>query len=111
MEIRFSSRKMATLFNTGRELVRKYGPQQARRIQMRLNILKAADNLDQVPSTPPTRRHELSDNRKGQFAVDIEHHQRLTFQPNHSPLPRKPDGGIDLKKITVIKIIRVEDYH
>ena len=102
---------MEALFNTDKELVRKYGPQQARKVQLRLGFLKAAENLGQVPVTPPTRCHELSDDRKGQFAVDIKHPQRLTFEPDHNPLPRKPDGGIDLKKITIIKIIGVEDYH
>ena len=31
--------------------------------------------------------------------------------PNHEPVPRKDDGGIDLDKLTSIIIIEVVDYH
>jgi proteic killer suppression protein len=64
-----------------------------------------------VPVRPPERRHELSGNRKGRFAVDLKHPQRLVFEPNHNPLPRGADGGLDLKKINAVTIIEVEDYH
>ena len=55
--------------------------------------------LKKCLTDPPERRHELSGNRKGQFAVDLKHPQRLIFEPNHNPLPRRADGGLDLKKI------------
>ena len=47
----------------------------------------------------------------GQFAVDLKHPYRLIFKPDHNPLPRKDDGGLDLTQITAIKILGVEDYH
>ena len=49
--------------------------------------------------------------KKGEFAVDLKHPFRLVFHPNHEPIPLKEDGGIDLKLVTSIAIIDVEDYH
>ena len=37
---------------------------------------------------------------------------RLVFEPNHDPLPRREDGGIDLDQVTAITVIwEVIDYH
>ena len=60
---------------------------------------------------PPTRLHQLKGNRDEQFAVDLVHPYRLVFEPNHDPLPRKVDGGINLEQVTAIKIMEVVDYH
>ena len=45
------------------------------------------------------------------FAIDLVHPFRLVFEPNHDPLPRRKDGGIDLEQVTAIKILEVVDYH
>ena len=78
---------------------------------IRLAVLKAARNLGMVPMTPPDRRHQLSANRDEQFAVDLVHPRRLVFEPNHEPLPRRDDGGIDTDQVTAITILDVIDYH
>ncbi len=76
-----------------------------------MSLLKAARNLSQVPAEKPERCHELSGKRKGTFAVDLKHPFRLIFEPADEPVPKKDDGGIDLKKVTMITILSVEDYH
>ena len=83
----------------------------AMRIMSRLAILMNARTLADVPSTPPERCHPLHGNREGQYAVDLVHPRRLVFAPNHEPVPRKDDGGIDLDKVTSIIVIEVVDYH
>ncbi len=60
---------------------------------------------------PPVRRHQLTGGQKGQFAIDLVQPYRLIFKPDHEPVPRKDDGGIDLNQVTAIKIIDVKDYH
>ena len=35
----------------------------------------------------------------------------IVFTHADKPLPLKPDGALDLTKITTIKIIEVVDYH
>ena len=111
MEIHFGTRKLSKIMNSEKELVREYGPKMAKKVKHRLAVLEAALCLEDVPSKPPDRRHALSQNREGQFAVDLAHPHRLVFEPDHNPPPLKSDGSIDLERVTVIKIIEVEDYH
>jgi toxin HigB-1 len=111
MNIAFSTTKLQKTFNSEKELIREYGQEKSRVIIRRMAVLRAAVNLEQVPHLPPERRHELTGTRKGQFAVDLKHPFRLIFTPNHEPVPRKADGGIDLQQVTAITIQSVEDYH
>ncbi len=109
--IRFKSRKLAKVFNSEKELFREYGIRLGTLIKRRMSVLRAAPTLEDVSHRPPERRHELKGRRKGTFAVDLEHPYRLVFKPDHNPLPFKEDGGIDLRKVTAITIVGVEDYH
>ncbi len=83
----------------------------ARVITLRMVVLGAAPNLSLVPITPPVRRHQLSGDRREQFAVDLVHPKRLLFEVNHDPVPRKVDGGINTEQVTAITILEVADYH
>jgi proteic killer suppression protein len=111
MDIAYKTKKLGKIFSSGGRLVKEYGSERARKIRMRQDFLRAAANLAQVPATPPTRRHELKGDRKGQFAVDLTGNHRLVFEPSHNPVPRREDGGLDLQAITAITILSVEDYH
>jgi len=71
----------------------------------------ATPSLQDVPTDKPFRRHELTQNRKGQFAIDITKNWRLLLEPSNNPLPLYEDGGLNLEKIDQIKILNVEDYH
>ena len=42
--------------------------------------------------------------------MDLVHPHRLVFEPNHEPLPRAEDGGIDAGQVTAIVIVEVTDY-
>ncbi len=78
---------------------------------MRLAVLESAETLSQVPRTRPDRMHQLKGDRDEQYAVYLAHPKRLVFEPNHDPLPRKSDGGVDLERVTAIKVVEVVDYH
>ena len=73
--------------------------------------LSAADTLAVVGKLPAARLHALKGDRKGQYAVDVKHPFRLIFEPTHDPIPTKDDGGVDLEKVTRIRVLTVEDYH
>ncbi len=111
MDISFRAAKLAKIFNSRGKMARKYGQKNARKIEFRMSVLEAAGCLDEVPVRKPDRCHQLTGKRKIQFAVDLEHPFRLVFCPNHNPIPVKEGGGFDLRKITAITIITVEDYH
>jgi proteic killer suppression protein len=106
----FANTKMEKLFNSEKDLARKHG-QQAKKIRLRMAVLRAAANLARVSSLPPERCHELSEGRAGQFAVDLIQPFRLVFEPADEPVPRKADGGIERALVTKIRILSVEDYH
>ena len=111
MDIAFRNRKLAKTFNDYGKLQRTYGDEMANVIKARMALLKSARSLELVPSTPPDRRHQLKGSRKEQFAVDLVNPHRLVFKVNHSPTPKKPDGGIDISQVTAITILEVVDYH
>ena len=111
MDITFKNRHIEKVFNFEKELSKKFALKNGRLIIRRIMLLKAATCLAEVPHTKPERRHELTGKRRAQFAVDLKHPYRLVFKPNHKPLPKKDDGGLDLNRITAITILGVEDYH
>lgn len=77
----------------------------------RMALLKNAKKLADIPTTKPVRRHQLTQNRDEQFAIDLCQPHRLIFKVNHCPIPRQPSGGIDEQLVTAIKIIEITDYH
>lgn len=111
MEITFRRRKTQREFGSAQKLKRAYGTQAARQIALRMAVLRHAPNLAAVPTTKPERRHQLSGNRKGQFAVDAGAKLRVVFEPDHEEIPMREDGGIDTERITAIRILAAEDYH
>lgn len=111
MDIAFRSRKLKKIFDSESELRRAHGKLLARKIMLRLAVLKAASNLSLVPTQPPNRRHLLKGGRNRQFAVDLDQSYRLVFRPDHDPIMLTEDGGIDLTQVTAITILEVVDYH
>ena len=87
------------------------GKNLARKLKQRLMELTAATTLQDIRRTPPARCHELMGKRKGQLSVDLEHPYRLIFKPDHSPLPRREDGGLDWDRVTEVMVIEVVDPH
>ena len=110
MQISFQTRKTEKVFNSEKELKKKYGADQGKKIKRRMAVLQSAVNLAEVPEQKPDRRHGLKGDRKGQFAVDLAHPYRLILEPS-DPVPRREDGEIDLRRITKIVVLGVEDYH
>lgn len=111
MDISFKTAKLAKTFNEEKALRQTYGDRMAKVIMTRLAVLKNAPTLSRVPATRPERRHLLTGRRKGQYAVDLVHPMRLVFEPDHDPVPRADDGGIDTDEVTAIVVVGVVDYH
>lgn len=111
MIIRFKDRKLANTCNSEQSLVAQFGRDNARKIMMRLIELYSVDNLSQISSLPPPRRHALRGNRTGQYAVDVKHPFRIVFEPSNDPILINIDGHVDISRITEITILEVTDYH
>ena len=113
MQITFKSRKLEKSFNGRNKMVAKFGTLRTKRIQQRLLELSTALTLGEFwpPYQGPGRYHELIGDRKGQISADLDHPYRLIFVPDHDPLPKRPEGGLDWFQVNRIKIIGVEDTH
>jgi hypothetical protein len=110
MNVSFKSNKLQKVCNKEKEGIRELGPVCAGKLRQRLAELAAAGALSDVSHLPPPRCHELT-NKGGVFSVDLLHPYRLLFIPANEPIPKKPDGGIDLTQVTEVEIISIEDTH
>lgn len=110
MELSFKSNKLEKQLTNPKYVAKAFG-QLARKIDQRVEDLKAAETLEVMRMIPATRCHELKGDKKGELAVNVSGNYRLIFEPEHDPIPKKDDGGLDWNEVTAIKILRVEDYH
>ena len=111
VDILFSSSKLQKQCCEQKKAVRTWGAIQAKLIGRRLDQLKAAETLDVMPKLGQGRCHPLTGERAGQFSLDLEHPYRLILEPANEPVPRKPDGGVDLSMVTTVRILGVGDTH
>lgn len=111
MEIFFKNAKLAKCLNEEARLKKEFGERNAKEIRLRLAVLVSAPTLAHVPTVPPDRCHLLKGKYAGCYAVDAAHPFRIVFQPEHDPVPKKADGGVDLQKVTAITILEIVDYH
>jgi proteic killer suppression protein len=110
MHIIFQSKKLSKLCNNDKDLKRRY-EKMAKKIRNSLDDLAAATTLSEFRTLPQYRPHELTENRKGQLAIDLLHPYRLIFEPADDPPAKKADGGIDWNNVKSILIIEITDYH
>lgn len=113
MEIDFRTKKMTKIANSERKLKKAYG-ELSDKIQRRLQMLRAANTLAIYEQLDPlSGLHQLTGNRKEQFAVDLSGNFRLTFKVANEPIPRMENSeGIDRSRVTHIKVLELsEDYH
>lgn len=81
-----------------RVTVKDYGKEMAVKITQRIGQIISASEISELVQYGIGRCHELEGNRKGQFAMDLVHPYRLVFVE---------DNG----RISLVKIISIEDYH
>lgn len=77
---------------------RAYGREMSEKIQMRIDEISAADTVEEMIQYRIGRCHPLSNNRKGQYAVDLVHPYRLVFEKRGN-------------EIQIAYIIEIVDYH
>ena len=99
------------MLNSEREILRNYGPDNGRRITLRLQNIRDAATLEELSKVPQSRVHELTAARNEQISVDAKHPYRIILICNHEEAPRKPDGGLDWARITKVQLIEIIDTH
>lgn len=116
MVICFHTTQLEKVFSCESNLIRQYGAEMAKKIRMRMDELRSVERLSDLglPKSPPARCHELTEGQRGQqcqLSVDLKHPYRLIFVPDHDPIPKKPDGGLDWEQVRAVEILEVENTH
>lgn len=111
MKLFYKNKKLEKSVVSTTNIKMNYGTR-AKKVNQRLQELKAAPTLQTMRNIPSANCHELEGYLKGQLAIDISGNHRIIFEPNYNPLPVKEDGGLDWTKVSEITIIDIgEDYH
>lgn len=110
MEITFKEKKLEQLVNDDRKLQKEFGKLRAEKIKARLTQLQFATSLEDVRFLPGNY-HELTGNRKGQWACDLDQPYRLILSPKEKPIPTSKEGIYIWIEIKAIEIIEVVNYH
>lgn len=88
------------------DLIKKYGVEVAKKLPQKISELKAYNNLYDVPTSLPTRRHKLTGKYKEFFAVNINNQYRLIFKQKENNIIIE-----DLKEIENIEIMEVSKHY
>ena len=98
MEITYKNKKIEKVCTDAKAAEKTYGREMAEKIHHRIDEIVAADTVEMMMQFHIGRCHPLTQNRKGQYAVDLIHPYRLVFEKN---------GG----EIQIAKILEIVDYH
>lgn len=98
LEITYKNKKIEKVCTDAKAADRIYGNEMAEKIQMRVAEINAADTVEMMIQFHIGRCHPLTNNRKGQYAVDLVHPYRLIFEKHGN-------------EIQIAYIVEVVDYH
>ncbi len=98
MEITYKNKKIMRICTEAQYAEKKHGYEMAEKIQQRIYEISYADSVEYLIKYHIGRCHALSQNRKGQYAVDLVHPYRLVFEKKG-------------KEIQIANIIEIVDYH
>lgn len=110
MEITFQNKKLAKQANDDKKCIKQLGDKRAKLYKLRLSQLDAADTLEDVRYLPG-HYHELTGDRKGQWACDLDQPYRLIFEPHEDPVPEDENGKCLWIEIKGVEIIEIVNYH
>jgi len=111
MDILFKTTKLRKTCNSRKSATGAWGAVGARKLLLRLVEMHRAHDLTELMTLPHARCHPLTKDRKGTYAVDLDHPYRLIFGPANNPLPLKGTGELDTSRVTAVRILERTDYH
>ena len=110
MDISFHNKKLRKLAENERMCYKELGKRRGSLFLQRIDDLYNANSLEDVRYLPGSY-HELSADRKGQWACDLDQPYRLIFQPTEHPIPTDADGKYIWVEIIGIEIMGITNYH
>jgi proteic killer suppression protein len=98
LDITYKNKRIEKVCTDAKTAEKTYGQDMADKIHQRVDEINAADTVELMIQFRIGRCHPLSQNRKGQYAVDLVHPYRLVFEKK---------GG----EIQIANILEIVDYH
>ena len=98
MDITYKNKKIEKICTDAKTAERTYGREMADKIHQRIDEITAADTVEMMIHFHIGRCHPLSQNRKGQYAVDLVHPNRLVFEKIGD-------------EIQIANVLEIVDYH
>lgn len=110
MKIDFKDKLLKKCANDDSFRNRKMGTIRSKLYKQRLDEMASADSLEDLRNVAGNY-HELLNDRKGQWAVNLEQPYRLIFEPQEEPVPINNAGCYIWNEIKNIRIIEIINYH
>lgn len=104
VEITYSSKKLEKTLLDEKLIKKEYG-EMAQGVMNRMSELRAATCLNDIPVTPPPRRHKLEPRSENKWGISYYKNYRIIFSAVGD------FDANDLSSIIEIKILELEDYH
>ncbi len=79
MEVTIKTRRLEKEYRENARAVKSYGKNVARKYILRINIIKSANNIEELMSLPGLGCHPLKGDRHGQYAIKLTGFYRLIF--------------------------------
>lgn len=110
MEVTYKNKTLKKYAEDARFSVRRLGKRRSDLYLQRVSDLLAAETLEDVRYLPG-RYHELTGDRKGQWACDLDQPYRLVFEPHEDPIPTNENGQYVWLEIKGVELISIDNYH
>ena len=98
MDITYKNKKVEKVCTDAKIAEKTYGQDMAYKIHQRIDEITAADTVEMLIQFHIGRCHPLTQNRKGQYAMDLVHPHRLVFEKKGN-------------EIQIANILEITDYH
>lgn len=98
MQVRYKNRHIEKICTNASVATKSFGKRTAGLIHQRIDEITAADSVEMLDQFRIGRCHQLAGDRKGQFAMDLEHPLRLVFE-------------VIRDQIQIAEIQEIVDYH
>lgn len=98
LDITYKNKRIEKVCTHAKTAERTYGREMAEKNNQRIDEISAADTVEMMIQFHIGRCHSLSQNRKGQYAMDLVHPYRLVFEKEGT-------------EIQIANILEIVDYH
>ena len=101
MIIQFNNKQLEKFANNNQTAIKKWGAKRAQLFITRLNQLQSISSMEEV-NLLPGKHHPLKNERKGQWACNLDGGWRLIYRPT------KKNNGVAYE---IVRVEQVTDYH